>query len=200
MDIKKSLSIFLALFFFFQCPLLRADTAQDHEALRALRTKATDAINTNNFNAMTPLLDKSFTVITLDNQKFNNAKDFQTYWQGLFTGHGAVLKKIEINPVADALTEFLSPTVGISYGVSNDTFYFNDGDVRKMQTRWTAVVRKGADGWKIVAIHFSANMFHNPVLTAMKARSYWFGAGGIILGIIIGVLIMLGCRCCKKSA
>jgi ketosteroid isomerase-like protein len=171
-----------------------ADTEQDHEMLRNLRTQATAALNTNNFSQIEPLLSRNFTITTVDNHKFTNLEEFKNYWQSLFDGKNAILKSIQIDPKADALTEFLSPDIGIVYGTSDDTYHFTDGDSRKMATRWTAVVKRETDGWKLVALHFSANLMDNPVLAAAKTCAYWYAAAGVITGCILGILIMLGMR------
>jgi len=192
---KKLLSICLILFAFLQYHTVWADTQADHDALRSLRKEAAESLNTKNFDRLSPLLDKSFTITTVDNHNFKNPQDFKSYWEGLFSGNKAVLKSIEVDPTADALTEFLSPDVGIVYGSSTDTYHFTDGDTRKMNTRWTAVVRKNPNGWKLVSIHFSANLFHNPVLADAKRSAYWYGAAGIILGFILSLLL----TCCYRS-
>jgi ketosteroid isomerase-like protein len=200
MDMKRLLAVFLVLFTFFQYHLAWADAQADHDALRKLRTEATTALNANNFDQLSPLLDKNFTIITVDNHKFSNLADFKSYWEKLFSGDKAVLKSIEVDPKADALTEFLSPDVGIVYGTSADTYHFTDGDTRKMDNRWSAVVRKNSNEWKIVSIHFSANIFDNPVLTQAKKCAYWYGIAGIILGFVICMLVMWCCRCRRATS
>lgn len=187
----KRLLVISVVFLFLQCHMAMADVQADHEALRTLRTQATAALNANNFDQLAPLLDKNFTLTTVDNHKFTNLQDFKSYWSGLFSGEKAILKSITVDPEADALTEFLAPTVGLVHGTSTDTYLFTDGDVRKMHTRWTAVVKQEADGWKIVALHFSANLLDNPVLDAVKAKACWYAMGGVIAGFILGILVML---------
>jgi ketosteroid isomerase-like protein len=188
---KKVLSILLGMIVGFFFNFAWADTEQDHQALRNLRTQAAEALNANNFAQIEPLLAKNFTLVTVDNHKFTNIQDFKAYWNGLFHDKGAILKNIKVDPQADALTNFLTPDVGIVYGVSDDTYNFTDGDTRQMNTRWTAVVKKEADGWKLVSVHFSSNILDNPVLTAAKKMSYWYATGGLIVGLIIGILGMM---------
>jgi ketosteroid isomerase-like protein len=177
-----------------------ADAMADHDALRNLRKEAAVALSSNNFDHLAPMLDKDFTITTVDNHKFTSLDDFKKYWESLFGGAKPVLKSIDMNPSADALTNFLSPDIGIAYGSSVDTYNFTDGDTRKMDTRWTAVVRRNADGWKLVAIHFSGNLLDNPVLAAAKSQQCIYGAVGFGLGILITLLLTWCCRrCCRKT-
>jgi ketosteroid isomerase-like protein len=169
------------------------DREADHAALRELLVKAADALNTRNFDLIASSLHPTFTVISVDNQKLVGLDAFRKYWSGLFEGPSALLKGFDAKPVADELTQFLGDTVGVVYGVSDDTYTFNDGDVRTMRTRWSAVVQKDTDGWKVVNAHFSANVLDNPVVDA--TRSYLAKAaiaaavGGLLLGLIIMALL-----------
>ncbi|EKD26401.1 MAG: hypothetical protein ACD_79C01221G0011 [uncultured bacterium] len=51
-----------------------------------------------------------------------------------------------------------------------------------MKTRWTAVVIKEDNQWKIVAVHIGANVMDNPILEA-SSMSLW---RKLTLGLGIG--------------
>lgn len=171
-------------------PAATEERHEDHEALRGLMKKAAEALGTRNFDAIAPLLHKSFTVVTVDNRKLAGLDEFRSYWNGLFSGPNAVLKSIEVHPEADGLTEFLDADTGVTHGTSNDVYHFADGDTRTMKTRWTAVVEKEADGWKLVKVHFSASLLDNPVVDAAKAYAYKAAAGGLVIGLAIGGVVV----------
>ena len=109
---------------------------------------------------------------------------------GLFEGPGAMFAKIEVRPVADELTRFLDDNSGVVYGTSDDTFHFKDGEVRSMKTRWSATVQKEGDLWKLVDVHFSANVLDNPLLSTAKSYAVKLAVGGLFAGLVIGVLLM----------
>lgn len=176
-----------------------ADREADHNALRAMLTKSMEALNTRNFDGMVPLLHPKFTIITVDNQKFVGVEAFKKYYLGLFDGPNAMLTKMETRLAADELTLFLDDDTGIAYGTSQDTFHFKDGDVRTMNTRWTAVTQKEGGQWKLVNAHFSANLLDNPVLDASKSYAKKLAIGAAIGGIVIGALVALLLRR-KQSA
>ena len=81
----------------------------------------------------------------------------------------------------------------MSFGTSDDRYTFSDGEVRQMKSRWSAVVQKHDNAWKIVSVHFSASLFDNPVLDAAKqAVQKWAliaGALGIAIGLAIGLVL-----------
>jgi hypothetical protein len=100
---------------------------------------------------------------------------------------------MEVRPEADDLTTFLDEDSGVVYGTSNDHYTFSHGDVREMSTRWTAVVQKDGETWKLVSVHFSANLLDNPVIDAAKnaARRMTIIAGiaGLLAGLVIGFVL-----------
>lgn len=173
-------------------------TEADHEALRDLLSKSTQALNEQKFDELRPLLDDKLTVITLDNKKYNSLEEFKAYWDSMFKGDKPTLKSVTIKPVADEKTFFPAPNVGIVDGTAEETYHFTDGDVKTIQTRWSAVVHKDNNQWKIMNIHFSGSILDNPVLTALKSYLYKIAGGSALIGLILGFL--LGKGMCRKKA
>lgn len=166
---------------------------EDHDQLRALLKRGAEALSTRNLDSMAPYVHPDFTVITIDDKKLKGIPALKQYYNNLFEGQGALLKAMEVRPEADEVTQFLDDNSGVSYGTSQDRYTFIDGDVREMKTRWSAVVQKDGGTWKLVGVHFSGNIFSNPVLDAAKtqARNLVIGAGAamLVLGVIVGFLL-----------
>jgi|SRR5262245_15517300 len=162
------------------------DRNRDHDELRAVLKTVTEAMNSRNIDSMAPLFHNRFSITTVDQQVFTNLNDFKTYFNGLFTGDKAPLKSIMFNPTADALTEFVGADIGFVHGASTDTYAFADGDTRVMTSRWTATLYKDNGKWKILNVHIGANLFDNPVITALKSWVYKVGVGAGIAGLLLG--------------
>ncbi len=140
----------------------------DHEELRALRRTVTAAVSSKQFDLLEPVIDDSFTVITVDNQKFEGLAAFRDYWNSLFEGEDALLNSITGEAEADALTEFLSENVGVAQGTSVNILDFKALGERELPIRWTAVVRKVDGRWRISKLHLSGNINDNPVVDATR--------------------------------
>jgi hypothetical protein len=147
----------------------------------------TDAMNARNIDAMAPLIHDKFSITTVDQQVFTNLNDFKAYFDGLFAGDNAPLKSVTFNPTADALTEFVNENIGLSRGASTDTYVFNDGDTRVMNSRWTATLFKDGGKWKILNVHIGVNLLDNPVVAAIKNRLYAVGIGAAVAGLLLGL-------------
>jgi ketosteroid isomerase-like protein len=166
---------------------------QDHEELRALLGSVAQAISTRDFQALAAVLDREFTVTTVDQKRFTSLDAFRAYWEELFKGDRALVRKVTLKPSADELTRFLAPDVGLSSGSSEDTWEFTDGDVRVMRVRWTAVVRKQDGRWKLTSAHIGVDLLDNPVVAAAKQGLWkvggWLGGGGLIIGALAGLVV-----------
>lgn len=166
---------------------------KDHAELTELRQTTEKAINDQQFETLRPLLAKDdLTVVTVDGKKLTGLDQFSEYWKNLFTDKTTALEKVTVHPVADGPTEFLSDTVGICHGQSTDEYTFKGGEVRTMPERWTAVVVKEGDKWKISRIIFSASVLDNPIVKAIEQETQKFiaaaGIGGFIMGALAGFL------------
>ena len=105
---------------------------QDHDELRAMLRSTTEAMNSKNFDALTPLFYGKCSITTVDQKLFTGVADFKAYYEGLYNGEHAVVRSIVFKPEADALTEFVCYNICLSHGTSADTYTFADGDVRTM--------------------------------------------------------------------
>jgi len=169
------------------------ERSQDHDQLRALLKRGAEALNTRQLDTMAPYLHPEFTLVTVDNHKLKGIADLQGYLSELFDGETPMLKSIEVRPEADELTTFLDDDSGIVYGTSSDRYTFSEGDVREMTSRWSAVVQKDGENWKLVSVHFSANLLDNPVIDVAKNTAkrmmVIIGGVGLAAGLAIGVLL-----------
>ena len=69
------------------------DRQQDHDELRQMLKTATDAMNSKNLDALAPLFYNKFSITTVDQKLFTNLADFKAYYEGLYSGDNAPLKK-----------------------------------------------------------------------------------------------------------
>ena len=165
------------------------DRAADHEELIALRKQFTKALNERDFEALKPLVTDSLTFISISNEKVSGIDGLKAYWDKLFDGEDSVLESLTVAPEADDYTTFLSDSVGVAQGVSQDVLDFRQAGRRELTTRWTAVVEKTDGKWKVSRIHMSANVLENPVLDAKEFVGNLKAGGGVLVGLLVGLLL-----------
>ncbi len=188
--INTLISLLLLALFTAQ-PSTADEREADHEALREIMKISSEALNSGNLDLLKPVLSREFfSIVTVDSQRFDSLEAFSAYWNQLFGGESALIERIEVDPTADSKTEFIAENVGVVGGTSTEKYHFTDGDVIPMQTRWSAVVIKEGDGWKLARIHFSANILDNPLLDLAQQKMIQLVIAGILAGLIAGLVLM----------
>lgn len=156
---------------------------QDIDAIIQARETALQALNSRDFSQIKPYIHPTFTITTVDNQVFHNVTAFEKYWKKQLAGP---IKNIQMQLQVDDSRTFLSPQIAVYYGDAFSTFYFADGNMAKMNMRWTAVMQKVQNIWMIQSLHFSSNLLDNPVLNAANLQGKMMmtiaGVGGLVLG------------------
>jgi ketosteroid isomerase-like protein len=162
----------------------------DHEELRAMLRTVKQAVNDRQLPPLVGLLDRGFAITMLDQTLITEPRQLEEYFQRHFDAPGSVLKSVHIEPEAEILTAFVPGGVGVNRGTSTDTYTLKSGQQVVLKTRWSATLRKAEDGkWKIVLLHVGANVLDNPILGfAGRTRHLW-GAGGLVLGALLGFLV-----------
>ncbi|MCB1049930.1 MAG: hypothetical protein KDC71_04970 [Acidobacteria bacterium] len=100
-----------------------------------------------------------------------------------------VVKDIKVTFEPDALTRFYSPTLGMAYGRSLDSYELTNGFKFKIEGRWTCLMEKQNGEWKISAFHYSANLFNNPILDSYKTKIPALAMGVAGIGLAVGGLL-----------
>ena len=162
-----------------------------HEELRAVLATLQTAINDAKFEEMLPVISQDIRATTINQEVISNRDEVTGYFNRWF-GPGGYLKKLHMTLHPDALTELSADkTWGLVRGSGVEAYTLADGRVFDMQTRWTAVMQKDADGkWRLRSIHIGTNFLDNPILAAAKSALPRVGlaaaAGGIIAGGLLG--------------
>jgi hypothetical protein len=184
-----------------------------HQELRGLLQGIETAINAEKYDDLKQYFVKELHVTTINQNVIATPEGIDAYFKKWF-GQGGYLKKLDIKLNADALTKLYdannnisgateNPTWGLVYGDGIENYQLTDGRFLPMKTRWTATVVKEADGkWRILALHIGANFYSNPIFDAVKESTKYYAAGGLGIGLLLGVFLMivLGKRKAKQAA
>jgi len=173
-----------------------------HQELRALLTGVETAVNSEKYADLKPFFDEKLRVTTINQQVISTPDGIDAYFKDWF-GKGGYLKKLDIKLTPDALTQLygdpVNPSWGLVYGAGTENYQLVDGRNLAMKTRWTATVVKEPDGkWRILALHIGANFYDNPIFAAVKNSTKYYAAGGLTVGLLLGVLGMVFLRRKKR--
>ncbi|NJM83856.1 MAG: hypothetical protein HC844_16655 [Tabrizicola sp.] len=68
-------------------------------------------------------------------------------------------------------------------------FKMRAGQEFSVPLRWTATLSRDSGAWKIVALHFSANIFDNPVDSLLRKYLWLMLAAALLAGLLAGFLL-----------
>lgn len=197
----KRIIFALSLIVFSICNVIAADEpdAEIHQELRGVLKQVESAINSGNYDAMLPVLSENLRITPIDQEFLSNRQEVSKYFNKWF-GKGGYLKNLSISFTPDAVTELSSDkTWGLVWGNGKEDYILADGRKFELLTRWTAVAVKEADGhWRIRSIHIGTNFLDNPILSMAGNSAKYFGIGGLVIGLLIGLGLASFFRRTKK--
>lgn len=169
-----------------------------HAELRSLLQGIETAVNSEKYGDLKAYFDEKLHVTTINQNVVTTPEGIDAYFKEWF-GKGGYLKKLDLKLNADALTHLYgdpaNPSWGLVYGGGVENYQLTDGRFLPMKTRWTATVIKESDGkWRILALHIGANFYDNPIFNAVKDATKYYAAGGLVVGLILGAILMIFLR------
>ena len=158
-----------------------------HNELRALRDRAVKAVNDRDQAALMKELNPDILFTAMNNERVHGAPEAAAYFDKMLKGPGRLIDSMALTAEADDLTTlYQNGSVGIATGTSSASFKMMSGLNFVVPLRWTATLFRADGRWTLAAIHFSADMFDNPLLSSAGAFWRWIAIVGVPLGLILG--------------
>lgn len=166
------------------------EEAATHEALRALRDRLVAGVNDKNPDAILADLDDDILFTAMNNEVVHGKDEARAYYAKMLVGSQRIVKDMSLTVEVDDLSILLADgEVALAAGSSLADFDMMVGDRFQVPLRWTATLRNTESGWKVAAIHFSANMFDNPLMSGFQTFAYALAGGLLVIGLVIGWLV-----------
>jgi ketosteroid isomerase-like protein len=161
-----------------------------HDELRAVKDRAVAAVNKRDPDALMKELDPDITFTAMNNEVVRGIDQAKSYYQRMLVGSARILEDMSLKVEADELTRlYENNTIGIASGTSTAHFKLVTGTEFDIPLRWSATLHRAADKWVISSLHFSADVFDNPILNAVKRTTKWIAIGTGVVAIIVGFLL-----------
>ncbi len=169
---------------------VRAAENPNHDQLRALRDGITSAMNKRDVAGIISFLHPNVVFTTMNGDVARGHQGIKDYYAKMMDGPDRVVDAISVKFNADKLTElYLNDSMGVCYGSTQDVYTLKGGKRMDINARWTATLVKENGKWLVSAIHYSTNMFDNPVLTAYQKTMMMVGMGCAVIGLLLGMMI-----------
>ncbi len=170
-----------------------------HNELRALRDRAVTAVNKRDADALMKELHPDITFTAINNEVVHGIEQAKAYYQKMLVGAGRIIDDMSLTVEPDATAGlYENGTMATSSGSSNAHFKLATGTEIDLPLRWSATLHRSNDKWSILSMHFSANMFDNPLLGALTSTTKWIALGVGLVTILVGYFFGRWSR--KRSA
>ena len=182
--IMKKLLVILSLIFVAN---VQADTdlhTEDRKALRIILADMVVALNAHDFDLATKHLDPKGVITYYNAEVTVGHEQGRKYFNRMLKETNALVKEYSLKGDVSAPAIFYGNTA-IAYGITEEHFKLTDGLEFTLNGHWTATMNKTNGIWKIVNLHFSANLFDNPLLNIAERLQWIIGIIAFVAGLIL---------------
>lgn len=183
----KSFIIFsLSLTAFFHHNAFAQGTFEaERQELRQLLKVIEDGINEKNVSAIEPYIKPGTVVVFQDAVVTKGIEEFSDYFARILGAGDALISDMSVAAAIGAPAEFYGENVAVAFGKLDSTYTLRTGKTINLKTQWTTTVVKQEDTWSIASLHFSNNLFDNPILNTSKRFSWIMAIAGLFLGLLL---------------
>ena len=157
---------------------------QRKELLEILSTIET-AVNAADIAAIKPFLRPNTVMIFQDATVAIGAQGASDYFNKMLGAGDSLLKDMTLKATVGGPAEFYGEDMAVAHGYLDAEYFFRVGKPLQLRTYWTTTVVSQDDIWTIASLHFSNNMFDNPVLNASKKLAWIVGVVALISGLFL---------------
>lgn len=171
--------------------LTASQTEAIHNELRAVRDRAVTAIKDRNADALMAELTDDIAFTAMNNEAVHGKEAAKAYYQRMMSGASSIVEDMSVTIEPDILSDLHNTgESAISTGDSVAYFKIRGGLEFTAPLRWTASLVHDGGSWKIAAMHFSSNIFDNPVEKGIS-KYLWLilsvaGLIGLVVGLVLG--------------
>lgn len=170
-------------------PALAQDEAV-HDEIRALRDRAIASFEARDAEALLADLDDRVIFTAMNNETVTGKDQLRDYYARMMDGSAGLVSDLQVTFETDALATLLAGNqAAVASGSVIAAFKMRAGPEFTVPLRWTATLAQEAGTWKIVALHFSANIFDNPIDTALRRYLWLILAAAVAIGLVAGLFL-----------
>jgi ketosteroid isomerase-like protein len=160
-----------------------------HNELRALKTRLTDALNNDDIETALRETHPNVVFTAMNNDVAHGHDGVRKYFADMMVGENRIVDDMTVSFEPDQLSAIYGGDNAIAAGSSKAHFKLASGLEFDIDGRWTADLVRENGQWLISAIHYSVNMFDNPLLNNAKRMAWYVGIGAAVIALIIGYFV-----------
>jgi ketosteroid isomerase-like protein len=182
--------LLLCLLLFVVATAAQAQDDAVHDEIRAMRDRAIAAFEARDVEALFAELDDRILFTAMNNETVAGKEALTAYYARMMDGSAGLVSDLQVAFETDALATLLAGNqAAVASGSVVAGFKMRAGLEFSVPLRWTATLSRDSGAWKIVALHFSANIFDNPIDSALRSYLWLMLAAAVAVGLVAGLLL-----------
>lgn len=163
--------------------------AEDRKALSTILADMVVALNSHSFEKASKHLDPKGVITYYNAEVTVGHEQAKKYFDRMLNEAKAIVKEYSLKGDVSAPAIFHGNTA-IAYGVTQEEFKLAEGLEFTLNGHWTATMHKKLGNWKIINLHFSTNLFDNPLLNVAERLQWIVGIIAFIAGLVLMFLFI----------
>lgn len=148
-----------------------------------------DSINNKDMSAIESMIRPNTVMVFQDATIATGPDQIDSYFDRTIGAADSLISDINVKAEVGAPAEFYGGNMAVAFGNLVANYGLRAGKAISLNTVWTTTIVKEDDAWRIASLHFSNNIFDNPILNASKKIGWVYGVVGLILGLLLMWLI-----------
>lgn len=168
---------------------------EDRQALRTLLDRIEKATSSLDIEGATALMHPDVIVTWQNAEVSKGHEQVRAYYNRMIKGAAPIVKAYSVKATLGGPAVFHGESA-IAWGTTNETYELSDGLKFTLNANWSTTIVKKEGEWKIAALHFSTNLFDNPLLKNAERLVWIAGLVGLLAGVLAAWLLS---RLLRKS-
>lgn len=162
---------------------------EDRQQLRTLLDQMEATISALDIEGVLKLTQPQVVVTWQNAEVSRGHEQVRSYYNRMIKGGAPIVKKFSTKATLGGPAVFYGDSA-IAYGTATDTYELADGLAFTLNANWSTTIVKVDGQWKVAALHFSTNLFDNPLLNFAKRTTWIVGSMAFVGGLLVAWLVM----------
>ncbi|HMW16593.1 MAG TPA: nuclear transport factor 2 family protein [Accumulibacter sp.] len=168
---------------------------EDRQALRILLDRIEKATDSLDIDGATALMHPDVIVTWQNGEVSKGNEQVRAYYNRMIKGTTPIVKAYNVKATLGGPAVFHGESA-IAWGTTVESYELSDGMKFTLNANWSTTIVKKDGEWKIAALHFSTNLFDNPLLNNAERLVWIAGLAGLCAGALAAWLLL---RLSRKS-
>jgi ketosteroid isomerase-like protein len=186
------MKILVITLLFFVATTVHAQTddyESDREVLRTMLDEMKEALNKHDFDTAAKYLHSDGVITYYNGVVTVGHEQARAFFDRMLKDAMPVVKEYRVTGDVSAPAFFHGDTA-VAYGVTEEFYKLTNGLEFTLNGLWSVTLQKNQDQWQIVNLHFSTNLFDNPLLNTAVRMQWIFSAIAFIGGMLLIFIVM----------